>query len=360
MTRSLLTAAALGLLALGCASAPTAAPSASGGGTRLYVANEASGVVSVVDPESGAVEVVDLRALGYGPDSKPHHVAVEPDGSHWYVSLIARNRVLKFDRANRLVDSVAFEVPGLMALGPRGDALWVGRSMSAVNAPQRLGRIDPRTMEIEEFDVFVPMPHAIATDPSGRWVFTGSMHENTLVRLEPDADQAELIRLPGEQTMAHGLVHYAVSPDGRTLVSTAEHTGRLLVFDVSSPPAMTLLREIQVGAQPWYPSFSPDGREVWFGNLGADEVTVVDASTWRVSQVIRGDGIAEPHGMTISPDGRRVYLTNRNTSGAFRGRGGRFGEAPGTLVVIDRASREILKVIELPPYGAGVGMAGGR
>jgi hypothetical protein len=39
---------------------------------------------------------------------------------------------------------------------------------------------------------------------------------------------------------------------------------------------------------------------------------------------------------------------------------GRFGAAPGTLTVIDADTRRVVDLIELPPYGAGMGVAGGR
>ncbi|MEE8267808.1 MAG: hypothetical protein V3R97_02745, partial [Gemmatimonadales bacterium] len=82
----------------------------------LYVANQNSALVSVIDMASNTVvETVDLQALGFSATAKPHHVVVEPDGSAWYVSLIAENRVLKFDRDNQLVGQLEFERPGMMA-----------------------------------------------------------------------------------------------------------------------------------------------------------------------------------------------------------------------------------------------------
>ncbi|MBW3535430.1 MAG: YncE family protein [Gemmatimonadetes bacterium] len=361
MKRIFVTAAVAALAAGGCATSSGGQlpdPAAPPPGTLAYVANEASGVVSVVDVRDGSVEVVDLKAMGYGETPKPHHVVVEPDGSHWYVSLIAADRVLKMDRANRVVDSVVFERPGLMALGA-GDGLFVGRSMAAVNPPQRIGWIQRSTMDLEEVEVFVPRPHAIATDPSGRWVFTGSLAENTLVALDTGSGRAEITRLDDAMGhMAHAFVDYAVSPDGRTLVATAEHTSKLLVFDLSGLPALRLVTTLDVGARPWHPAFTPDGSEVWFGNLGADQVTVVDASTWTVAAVVEGRGLAQPHGIAISPEGDRVYVSSRNEFGRYAARGP-YGPTAGTLVVIDVDARAILEIIDIPHWGAGMGMAGG-
>lgn len=361
MKRHVVALAACALAAAGCASPSPggSGPAPAPAGALAYVANEASGVVSIVDTRDGSVEVVDLVAMGYGDTPKPHHVVVEPDGSHWYVSLIAANRVLKLDHRNRVVDSVVFERPGLMALGADDD-LWVGRSMAAVNPPQRIGWIQRSSMELEEIDVFVPRPHAIATDPSGRWVFTGSLAENTLVAVDTASGQAEITRLDDATGhMAHAFVHYAISPDGRWLVATAEHTGKVLVFDITSLPTLRLHTTLDVGARPWHPAFTPDGREVWFGNLGADQVTVVDATTWRVADVVDGRGLAQPHGIAIAPDGSRVYVSSRNELGSYPA-AGTYGADAGTLVVIDRAARRIVDVIEIPHWGAGMGLAGGR
>ncbi len=367
-------AAALGvaLASLACASAGTASATGDGAGAEaptdparredpapavLYVANQEAARVTVIDTETGAVTaVIDLEQMGFGANAKPHDVAVEPDGSFWYVSLIGANRVLKFDRENRLVGTVEFERPGMLAVHPSEDVLWVGRSMAAVNPPQRIGRIVRSTLEIEEFDVFIPRPHALVISPDGQWVFTGSLGENTLVAVDSETGEAELTRL--ESPDPHVLVQFAISPDGNTLVATAQLTGRLLVFDVSEAPAIRLVREIPVEAEPWHPVYSPDGRWVWFGNMAANAVTVVDAGDWTISSVIRDDGLAEPHGTVISPDGRRAYVSNRNMRGSGMDHSmdvpGGHDMPPGKVVVIDAQERRVLQVIDVAPYAAGL------
>lgn len=323
----------------------------------LYVANQEAAAVTVIDTETNEVAaVIDLEALGYGANAKPHHVVVEPDASAWWVSLIGADRVLKFDRGNRVIGTVEFERPGLLALHPGGEWLFVGRSMAAVNPPQRIGRIHRSTLDMEEFDVYIPRPHALAVSPDGEWVYTGSLGENSVVAVHAESGEAELLRLPGSGQHPHTFVQYAISPDGGTLVATAEMTARLLVFDLTDPGSPRLTHEVQVGARPWHPVYSADGRHVWFGNLGADEVTLVDATTWTVAAVIRGEGLAEPHGSALSADGSRLYIANRNEEGEYAS-GGSGARPPGTVVVIDTETREIVDVIRTPPYAAGLGIA---
>ena len=326
-------------------------------GPYLYVANQEAAAVSVIDIATNELsEIVDLTELGYGVNAKPHDVAVEPDGSHWYVSLIGANAVLKFDRSNQLVSRTEFERPGLLAMHPSEDWLFVGRSMAAVNPPQRIGRLERSTMEIEEFDVFIPRPHALEIGADGEWVYVGSLAENTVVALHAESGEAEMVRL--EAPMPHVIVQFAASPDGTTLVGTAEMTGRLLVFDLADPGAPELTRAVEVGRRPWHPSYSADGRTVWFGNLGDNEVVKVATGDWTVAKT-PDERLAEPHGSALSPDGRYLYVANRNESGTFPRDDGS-GSAPmGSVAVIDTATGEIVKVLEVPFYAAGIGLASG-
>ena len=82
----------------------------------MYASNQGDATVAVIDVETlDVVTTVDLKPFGFDENAKPHHIAVEPDGSYWYISLIGANRVLKLDRENRLVGQAEFEVPGMLA-----------------------------------------------------------------------------------------------------------------------------------------------------------------------------------------------------------------------------------------------------
>lgn len=322
----------------------------------LYVANQNGAVVSVIDMTSNTVvETVDLQALGFSATAKPHHIVVEPDGSAWYLSLIAENRVLKFDRDNRLVGQLEFERPGMMALDPSSDRLYVGRSMAAVNPPQRIGVVDRTTMELDEVDVFFPRPHAIAVSPSGRFVYSASLALNQLGAYDTETDAVELETLGGA---THTMVQFALTPDGNTLLATGQLTGTLLVFDVSQSPTIELTGTIQVGHQPWHPVITPDGRFLYVGNKDDNSVSVVDLETLTVVTTITGPGLAEPHGSAVSADGKYVYISNRNLKGGYTSRehdGGEEDGQVGTVVVINTASNTIETVIEVDRYPAGMG-----
>src|SRR5207302_874446 len=257
----------------------------------VYVANQASGKVTVIDAaRDSVVAVIDFTTLGFSAHPKPHHIVVEPDGSYWYVSLVGDNVAVKLDRANQI----------------------------AVYDAKR--------------------------------------------------EQVGIVDVPGGDT-SQVIVQLAVSPDGRTLVATAQLTDRLLVFDLADPAKPKLVQKVPTGDWPWLVSFTPDGGEVWLPNQRSNDVTVIDAKHWSVLTTVKGD-FAQPDGIGISGDGRFVFVANHNTSNIMNMGGISMAmpaepapgttAAPGRVIVIDARRREVLRRIDTVPDGSGLGVAGGK
>ena len=319
---------------------------------RVYVANQSSASVSVIDAGSGeVVATLDMTQFGFDANSRPHHTAVDPDGAHWYVSLIGGGHVLRFNADNELVGRAPFETPGLLAIDPASGMLYVGRSMMAVNPPQRIGVIDPGDMSIEELDVFFPRPHALAVDPETERVFTASLVENRFAVLSDGDDGLDLVNVKGPP---HTFVQFALSPDRRHLVATAQLTGKLLVFDAAGHDG-GLVAEVDVGTQPWHPVFSPEGDRVYFGAKDDDAVIVVETAGWTVVQRITAPGIVEPHGSAVTADGRYLFVSNRNLKGTYTpSRKVENSADVGTVVKIDTQTYEVVQTIEVGAYPAGI------
>ncbi|MAM02925.1 MAG: hypothetical protein CMH51_05220 [Myxococcales bacterium] len=316
----------------------------------LYVASQEEVTVAVIDMSTNQlIETVDLKEFGYSETAKAHHTAVEPDGSHWYVSLIAAGKILKFDRDNHLVGETAFETPGMLSLDPESDLLYVGRSMAAVNPPQRIGVIHRPSMELQEVDVFFPRPHALTVDTRGNRFFSASLGQNSVAYASLGEEDVDLLGLDG---MNHMLVQFAVSPDGNWMVGGGQMTGDLLIFDLNGE-VPEVVNSIEVGGQPWHPSFTPNGHFVWIPNQAKNTVTVVDTRSWTISNVITHPALAEPHGSAVSSDGSTIYISGRNVAGTYRPADGGDGR-PGTVVAIDARTHEVVAVIEVGRYAAGM------
>ena len=347
----------------------------------LYACVQDEARIAVVDVETlELVRTIDLTSLGFTANAKPHHIAVEPGGEHWYVSLIGDGRVVRFDRAGRVVGQYATDTPGMLAFDAGNGLLFASRSMSAVSPPSRVSVIEAGSMEGEDVEVFLPRPHPMVVTADGRWAYTGSLGENQLAAIDMTSGEATLTAIDGPP---HALVQFALSPDEGTLVAATELTGRLLVFDLGDPANPALLASVEVGPMAFDPVFAPDGRTVWVPVKGADQVAVLDAASWQITGRIEGEGLRQPHAVLFSSDGRRAFVSNNSKAdhmadpahaghaahgggdgGEGAGADGGEGAAeetrprPGNVTVIDVGSLEIVEVIEL---GANVtGMAIGE
>jgi YVTN family beta-propeller protein len=329
-------------------------------GDLLYVCNQNDATISVIDMATNRViRTIDLQQLGFSANAKPHHVAVEPDGSYWYVTLIGDGRIVKLDRNDRMVGQVPFETPGMLALHPTEDLLFVGRSMTAVNPPQRIGILRRSDMMLNELSVFFPRPHALALERRSGTLYTASLAVNQMAAVRPLDEEVELLDVAGPP---HALMQFAVSPDGRVLAVSGELSHKVLVFDITEPMTPRLTGEIDVGPQPFDPIFTRDGRWLYLGNKAANTVTVIDMSTRTVADVISGPGLAQPHGVALSRDGQFVYVSNNNLSQTHDMAADHAAHAApataagnGTVVVIDTATREIVGVIEVGHNASGIG-----
>jgi DNA-binding beta-propeller fold protein YncE len=344
-----------------CATAPpsSTSPSTSPGPDILYVCNQSDATVTLIDTRTNEkVGLVDLTTLGFSKNAKPHHIAVEPDGSFWYVTLIGENKIVKLDRNNKVVGTATFETPGMLSLHPAKDVLYVGRSMTAVNPPKRIGVVKRSDMTIEELDVLFPRPHAMALDASDNTVYTASLATNQMAAVDVESERVQIVEVGGKQ---HALMQFALSPDGKTLVASGELSAEVLQFDVTDRMNPKFVRSYIVERQPFDPIFSPDGRYVVVGNKAANAISIIDLQKHDVA-VLRQPGIAQPHGTAVSPDGRWIYVSNNNLSvpsgsgqdphAMHAGTGAPAGA--GTIVVIDAATRKISKVIEVGHNASGI------
>lgn len=140
------------------------------------------------------------------------------------------------------------------------------------------------------------------------------------------------------------------------MIATGQVSGQLLFFDISNPMMPVLTGSVKVGAQPWHPVISADGKRAYFANKQDHSVSVVDIEKREVITTIIGEGLAQPHGAVLSEDGKFLYVTNNNLDGTYNPEGREdLQNLPGTVVIIDTETNEIVKVIETGRYPSGIG-----
>lgn len=329
--------------------APAASPApADAGSIKLYVTSQGNAKVSVIDEASLTIDTtIDLTRMGFSAKSKPHTAIAERDGSAWYVTLITDGRVLKFDRNNRLIGQVEMETPGLMALDHAHDSMFVGRSMTAVNPPKSIGVIRRSDFtKIDEQDVPYARPHAIAVTHDGATVYSASLAQNRIGAISTATGRVAFVDQSGAPRT---LVEFAISPDGRTMVASAEMTGTALVYDLTSATPLKPLREFVVGGKPWHPSWAPDGKHAYFPLLADNAVAEVDPFAGKVTRRFTEE-FAQPHGSVVAANGKYLFISNRNTAAG----------TDGWVSVVDLSNGHTIKRLMLGLSPAGMGAPGSQ
>jgi len=337
---------------------------------KLYITNQGGASITVVDQTKLSVDtVIDLTKLGFTANAKPHHAAVERDGSFWYATLIGDGKVLKFDRANRLVGQASMETPGLVAIDPVHDSLYVGRSMTAVNPPKSLGVIRRSTFTlVDEQEIQIPRPHALVVSRDGKWVHTASLAENRFASLETATGRVTLTTLPG--SAMRSLVQFTVSPDGKRLIVGGELSNTVLVFDLSATPPYAPVAEFAVAGKPWDPVFARDGKQAFFSLFADSAVAVVNVAKGAMVRTITGH-FAQPYDMILRADGKYLFVVNQNLGGATKPGQSAHDNMPGMsakpsttatgwLSVVNVATGKVEKELPLGLTPSGMGAAGAR
>ena len=329
---------------------------------RIYVPNQMGASISIFDGDGALLETVDLRTLGFSAHAMPHQVAAAADGTTWYVALAGDGSVLQFNRDNELVAQTPIAEPGMLVLDAGRDLLYVSRALASASPPRSLAVLRASDLHLlEEVEIFIPRPHALAVDTMSGRVYTGSLATNEIAAVDFASGTVRVTDIGGAPQSFVGL---AVSPDGSTVVATTQLSARLLAFDVAADGALHGVAVVEVEALPYDVAYSPDGQFVWFPNQLADAVTRVDTDTWRVSTVIRHPAFEEPHGVVVSPDGVTVFVTSHGRAASSRGaqHGGAGHDMAssrenGTMVTIDAHSGKVLSVGVAGPYAAAPGLA---
>lgn len=321
----------------------------------IYVCSQNAALVTVFDTETfEPVDTVDVAALGFGKNAKPHHVAVEPEGEFWYLSLIGANRVLKFNRENELLGQVEVETPGMLKASAQVDYVYAARSISAVNPPSSIMLIDREAMEIEEeIDVLFPRPHAMQSTPHGMYTYTASLTRNQMAIIGTQTNEVELQDIPGS---LHTIVQFGTSPNALQMIGTGQTSGQVLFWNLEgTPDRPEFVDSVYVGGQPWHAMFEPDGAFVYVPQNAGDAVTVIDAHTREVLAKVEHEALRQPYDAVFRPDGRYAFVSANNLRGDYKPNSWN-GEHPGLVVVIDTQTHEVVKVLEVGPNATGIGV----
>ena len=328
MGRALALAVGLGAALLWSALAAAAAET-------IYVADEDSDTVSVID--AGRLERVAVVPVG----KSPHDVQVSPDGRiAWVTGEWNRRREARLAQrtpsesggevwaidttTHRAVGRVAVgRHPAHIALTPDGRFAWVAnRGDNTVSVIDTSARREVATVAVGTY------PYGIRVRPGGREVYVANLSGGTVSIVDVER-RAEVAQIPAGKEPAD----VAFTHDGRLALVALREEGRVAIIDADE---RKVVGRVEVGPVPI--KVVTDLGSALVTNHGTRDtprgrVTVVDLATLTVSGTV--DVGLGAHGIALGDDGRFAYVTNAHAS---------------SLSVIDVTKR---KVIANVPTGRG-------
>ena len=248
----LVLAAVAGLAATGLPATPVMA---NGVGT-IFVANEGSSTVSVLEHVGQTV----LVTVPVGP--APRSVAITPDGRTAFVANRGNGTLSAIDRdyyqvsmttrvgkAPEAVVAPLDTTNSLVAEGPGNEIVTIDASGSRVKSVQVQGK-----------------PIALVSDRAARKSYV-AVEGGTKLFVIDDGD-----RVSGMIEMKEPAVALALSADGAVLYAVTPESNSLAIINVSAGQVVT---NVPVGLTPLGLTVTPDGR-VLVANSISNDVTVVD------------------------------------------------------------------------------------
>ncbi|MCV6981324.1 SMP-30/gluconolactonase/LRE family protein [Mycolicibacterium pulveris] len=274
---------------------------------RVYVANNGTDTVSVIDTTTnaviGTIQVADGPigvALGLGGDIA--YVGSQTGCSDCTGDTVSVIDV--FDDANDLITTIDVPpVPQALAVSPDGTRVYVA------SVAETLTVIDGNSNEVTA-SIHIPNGlQAVAVSPDGSRVYVAGFVGNSGAVYVIDIATNEVVTEIPVGVLANGV---AVSPDGSHVYVTNAATAEDNTVSVIDTTTNTVVTSIDVGQGPEGVAISPDGTRVYVANFTDNTVSVIDTATNTVVTTI-GVGTS-PAELAVSPDGTTVYVTNFNAN----------------------------------------------
>ena len=304
------------------------APAVQGLPPHVYVPNEGSNSVSIIDPTT--YKVIGRIAVGSAPQhvtpswdlrtlyvndtaltaidprtekatnvvqvAMPYNLYYTPDGSKAIVVAEELHRLDVYDpKTWAKIGSVPVPWPGVdhMDFSADGSYLMVSCEFSG-----KVAKVDLTTLTVAGTVDVGGLPVDVKLAPAGDVFFVANQRRDGVSVVDPIA--LKEIGFIGTGHGAHGL---AISRDTRSLYVTNRLGGTITVIDMA---ARMVRANWTVGGSPDMLQVSPDGRELWTANRFSNTVIVVDTETGKVTHTITVE--KRPHGLTFFPQPGRFSL----------------------------------------------------
>jgi predicted alpha-1,2-mannosidase len=255
-----------------------------------YAPNFSDNTVSAFDPQTGAV------AFTIGVGKNPGDAAMSADGSRLYIPNQGSADVSVIDttlQAPAVVATVKVgKTPAGLQLAPDGKSAWVSNY-----ADDTIQQIDLTAMRAQKPIAVGRAPQGVAISPDGNTIYVANQNDNTMSAVDARSGNAGATIKVGAKPLALLLSH-----DGRMAYVGNEGSNSVTPVDLVTRRAYA---PIPAGVQPQGMTLSPDGRTLYVADGGSDTVSVIDLQRRRPGRSIRVG--LNPFAVALSADGATLY-----------------------------------------------------
>lgn len=264
--------------------------------SKLYVNNMNGASLTVIDPLTQKPS--ETRQVPF-----PYNLYYTPDGSKAIVvadylgmGMIADNGLYFYDRVTwKLLKFVQVPWPGVNHLDFSPDGTFLIVSCESAG---KVAKVNTVTMEVEGSVDLGGSPLDVRLAPAGDVFFVANQGTNGVDVVDGvGLKHVDFIpTAPG----AHG---FAFSRDVTRLFVTNRYSGSISVIDVAT---RKVIDTWQIGGSPDMAAVSPDGTQLWVSNRFHGTVVVLNPETGAIIKVIPTGG--NPHGLTFWPQPGTISL----------------------------------------------------
>ena len=255
----------------------------------VFVSNERSGDVTVIDGNSDAVVVT------FSVGKRPRGIHATPDGKRLFVTLSGSPRM----------------APGLDENRAPADKRADG-----------LGVIDPVARKLVDRWHVGSDPEQFAISKDGKFAFVANEDDASASIVDLDSGQSR-----GKIKVSEEPEGVGVNPSNGEVYVTCEENGEVFAID---PDQQRVIAKIDTGGRPRSVVFLPDGSRAYVACENGGYVAVIDAASHKLLSKIQLPTGSLPMGTAISSDGKELYVST--------GRG-------NMIAIINTANSEVVTTI---------------
>src|SRR5438874_7386771 len=245
-----------------------AVPRAESPGYLVFVSNERSGDVTVIDGTTDSV--IGTFAVG----KRPRGIHAAPDGRRVFVTLSGSPRMAPGVDENRA------------PADKRADGLGV---------------IDPAARKLTDRWHAGSDPEQFAISKDGKFAFIANEDDASALTIDLSSGQPR-----GKVKVSAEPEGVAVNPADGEVYVTCEEKGEVFAID---PDAQRVTAKIDTGGRPRSVAFLPDGSRAYVPCENVGYVAVIDAKSHKLLSKIQLPMGSLPVGTAISTDGKELYVS---------------------------------------------------